>query len=96
MSQTTVWLAIGFIGQGLFSCRFLIQWIASEKRKESFFPTAFWWLSIGGGLTLLCYAIWREDPVFIMGQSAGLIIYARNLMLIQNKKSADIELAESI
>ena len=95
MSQTTVWLAIGFIGQGLFSCRFLIQWIASEKRKESFFPTAFWWLSIGGGLTLLCYAIWREDPVFIMGQSAGLTIYARNLMLIQNKKSADIELAES-
>lgn len=95
MSQTTLWLAIGFIGQGLFSCRFLIQWIASEKRKESFFPTAFWWLSIGGGLTLLLYAIWREDPVFIMGQSAGLVIYARNLMLIQNKKSNDTKLAEN-
>ena len=95
MSQATIWLAIGFIGQGLFSCRFLIQWIASAKRKESFFPTAFWWLSIGGGLTLLLYAIWREDPVFIMGQSAGLVIYARNLMLIQNKKSDDLKLAEN-
>ncbi|MCU0856301.1 MAG: lipid-A-disaccharide synthase N-terminal domain-containing protein [Rhodobacteraceae bacterium] len=86
MSTGAIWIAIGFMGQLLFTSRFLVQWIASERRKESYIPLAFWWLSLGGGLTLLSYAIWRQDPVFIVGQSAGLIVYIRNLVLIGRKK----------
>jgi lipid-A-disaccharide synthase-like uncharacterized protein len=77
-----VWLSIGLLGQALFSARFLVQWIASERRKRSVVPHAFWYFSIGGGLTLLAYAIYRRDPVFIIGQGAGLIVYARNLWFI--------------
>jgi lipid-A-disaccharide synthase-like uncharacterized protein len=76
------WLAIGFLGQILFSMRFLVQWIASEKRGESIIPVAFWYFSIGGGLLLFAYAVWRLDPVFIVGQSMGVFIYSRNLYLI--------------
>jgi len=65
--------------------RFLIQWIYSEKNKRSMIPTAFWYFSLAGGLTLLSYAILREDPVFIVGQGAGLFIYMRNLMLIRKE-----------
>jgi lipid-A-disaccharide synthase-like uncharacterized protein len=86
MSTGAIWIAIGFMGQALFTSRFLVQWIASERRKESYIPLAFWWLSLGGGLTLLSYAIWRQDPVFIVGQSAGLLVYVRNLILIGRKK----------
>jgi lipid-A-disaccharide synthase-like uncharacterized protein len=86
MSTGAIWVAIGFMGQLLFTSRFLVQWIASERRKESYIPLAFWWLSLGGGLTLLSYAIWRQDPVFIVGQSAGLLVYIRNLVLIGRKK----------
>jgi lipid-A-disaccharide synthase-like uncharacterized protein len=82
----TVWLAVGFTGQILFGSRFIIQWLASEKAKKSVMPLAFWFFSIGGGLTLLAYAIWRKDPVFIMGQSLGIFIYGRNLMLIRREK----------
>ena len=82
------WLLLGFFGQALFSCRFLIQWFASERRKASVVPVAFWWFSIGGGLCLLAYAIHRADPVFILGQSAGLIVYFRNLVLLRRKKKA--------
>ncbi|VAV83255.1 Lipid-A-disaccharide synthase [hydrothermal vent metagenome] len=81
-----MWLAIGFAGQLLFASRFIVQWLASEKAKKSVIPLAFWFLSIGGGLTLLAYAIWRRDPVFIMGQSLGVFIYTRNLMLIRKDK----------
>jgi len=81
----TSWLILGFIGQALFSMRFLIQWIYSEKNKRSMIPTAFWYFSLAGGLTLLSYAILREDPVFIVGQGAGLFIYMRNLMLIRKE-----------
>ncbi len=88
MLPSQMWLIVGFAGQALFSCRFIVQWIASEKRKESFIPIAFWWFSIAGGLTLFSYAIWRDDPVFIMGQSFGLIIYTRNLILIYRKRTA--------
>jgi lipid-A-disaccharide synthase-like uncharacterized protein len=77
-----LWLAIGLLGQALFSARFLVQWIASERRKRSVVPNAFWYFSIGGGLTLLAYAIYRRDPVFIIGQSAGLLVYARNMWFI--------------
>lgn len=82
LHNTTFWLAIGFLGQALFSMRFLIQWLASEAQKKSVIPHAFWWFSIAGGVTLFAYALWRLDPVFIAGQGVGLLIYARNLHLI--------------
>ena len=82
MTQDRIWLAIGLLGQACFSARFLLQWIASERRKRSVVPVGFWFFSVGGGLTLLAYAIWRRDPVFILGQSAGLLVYARNLWFI--------------
>lgn len=83
MSSETFWLAIGFLGQALFSARFLVQWMISEIRRESVVPYIFWWFSLAGGATLLAYAIWRQDPVFITGQAFGLIVYMRNLMLIR-------------
>jgi len=91
MWQSQIWLGIGFLGQALFSCRFLVQWIASERKGESYIPYVFWWFSIAGGLTLFSYAIWREDPVFILGQSVGIIIYARNLFLIRRKTALSKE-----
>lgn len=78
----TFWIVIGFAGQLLFTSRFLVQWLASERRGESVVPVAFWWLSLAGGLTLLTYALYRQDPVFILGQGMGLFIYLRNLMLL--------------
>ena len=81
-----VWLIIGFSGQIIFGMRFLVQWICSEIKKESHIPIVFWYLSISGGLILLTYAIFRKDPVFILGQSTGLIVYLRNLHLIYQKK----------
>jgi lipid-A-disaccharide synthase-like uncharacterized protein len=77
-----LWLSIGLLGQAMFSARFLVQWIASERRRRSVVPRAFWFFSVGGGLTMLAYAIYRRDPVFILGQGAGLVVYARNLWLI--------------
>jgi len=85
----TYWLVVGFAGQALFGMRFIIQWIISEKRRESVIPLPFWYLSIGGSLILLTYAIHKQDPVFILGQSLGSIIYIRNLILISRKKKAD-------
>lgn len=82
-TQNMVWIGVGLIGQTLFSARFLVQWIASERLRRSHFPIVFWYLSITGGLTLLTYAIYRADPVFILGQSTGVFIYARNLYLIR-------------
>ena len=86
--QITPWVIIGFVGQVLFGARFIIQWIVSEKRRESTIPLAFWYCSIGGSIVLLTYAIHRHDPVFIVGQSLGSIIYIRNLILIDRKKKA--------
>ncbi len=83
-----IWLVIGFLGQGLFFMRFLVQWIASERKKQSVIPTAFWYFSIGGGLVLLAYAIYKQDPVFIAGQGLGVFIYLRNLMFIHRKTAA--------
>ena len=82
----TSWLIIGFLGQALFSMRFIIQWIYSEKNKRSIIPKAFWYFSLAGGITLFTYALYREDPVFILGQGLGIFIYIRNLMLIRNFK----------
>ena len=82
-----IFLAIGFLGQGLFASRFIIQWIYSEKKGESSIPLIFWYLSIFGGIGLLTYAIFRKDPVIILGQSFGLFIYLRNLFLIYNSKN---------
>lgn len=79
-------MIIGFIGQILFSMRFFIQWIYSERRKESVIPVHFWYFSIIGGVILLAYAIERKDLVFTMGQAVGLLVYVRNLMLIRNNK----------
>jgi len=80
------WLVIGFLAQGFFASRFLVQWIVSEKRKESVMPLYFWYSSAAGGLLLLVYAIHIEDPVFILGQGMGLLVYSRNLILIYRKK----------
>ena len=87
MEISLSWLIVGFLGQLFFSARFIVQWIYSEINKKSIIPLAFWFFSIIGGVTLLAYAIHRKDPVFILGQSAGLLIYARNLYFInkQNK-----------
>lgn len=81
-----VMLAIGFIGQTAFFSRFLVQWIVSEYKKESVIPELFWYLSIVGSSLLLVYAIYRKDPVFILGQSVGFIVYIRNIVLINAKK----------
>lgn len=81
-SSPDFWLILGFAAQALFASRFLVQWIASERAGRSTVPHAFWYLSFGGGALLLVYAIHRRDPVFILGQGAGLFIYARNLALI--------------
>jgi lipid-A-disaccharide synthase-like uncharacterized protein len=76
------WLVIGFVGQCLFFGRFLVQWIVSERRKASVIPNAFWFLSLGGGALLLSYALYRRDPVFILGQLTGMFVYSRNLWFI--------------
>jgi lipid-A-disaccharide synthase-like uncharacterized protein len=80
-------LIVGFLGQGLFSGRFLVQWIASERQRKSVVPMAFWYFSIGGGTLLLIYAIMKKDPVFILGQAGGLLVYLRNLYLIHKESS---------
>jgi len=82
MSNEQFWLTVGFVGQGFFSMRFLVQWIASERRGESVIPISFWFFSIAGALTLFAYALHRLDPVFILGEAAGTFIYSRNLYLI--------------
>jgi lipid-A-disaccharide synthase-like uncharacterized protein len=86
VQDTTIWIIIGFMGQALFTARFLVQWIASERAKKSLIPVAFWFFSFGGGVVLLAYAIHRGDPVFIAGQAGGLVIYLRNLWLIRKER----------
>lgn len=82
--DTLIWIIIGFAGQALFAARFIVQWLASERIKRSIIPTAFWHFSLAGGLTLFAYAIHKQDPVFIVGQGLGLIVYLRNLYLIRS------------
>lgn len=83
------WVMFGIFGQICFTMRFLVQWIASEKRKESVIPESFWLFSIFGSIILLIYAIHIRDVVFILGQSFGFIVYIRNLQLISNNKESD-------
>lgn len=80
------WVAFGLLGQLMFTGRFLVQWIASERAKKSVVPVLFWYFSIAGGLILLSYAIYRRDPVFVLGQSLGVFIYGRNLFLIYRER----------
>ena len=87
MSRETFWLAVGFGGQVLFFGRFFVQWLASERAKRSVVPTAFWFFSVAGGTVLLFYAIHRHEPVFIAGQTGGLLIYLRNIWLIRNHRA---------
>ncbi|WP_197916756.1 lipid-A-disaccharide synthase N-terminal domain-containing protein [Thiosulfatihalobacter marinus] len=80
------WVMFGLFGQLMFSGRFIVQWIASEKARRSTVPLAFWYFSMGGGVILFTYAVYRADPVFILGQSLGLFIYSRNLYLIYRER----------
>jgi lipid-A-disaccharide synthase-like uncharacterized protein len=82
MSSLTFWLTVGFLGQAVFTARFLVQWVVSERKRDSVVPEAFWWLSLVGGAALLSYAIFRRDPVIVAGQGMGLVVYTRNLMLV--------------
>ena len=88
MTTEHVWLGVGLLGQALFSARFLVQWIASERRKQSVVPVQFWYFSLLGGVTLLAYAVYRLDPVFVIGQLTGLFVYARNLHFIRRTPGA--------
>jgi len=94
MDSHHIWLIIGFAGQALFSMRFLVQWWQSERTGRSVIPLEFWYFSLAGGITLSAYAIHQMDPVFIVGQLTGLVIYGRNLHLIlreRRKLRVDIE-----
>ncbi len=81
MKFDTAFVVLGFAAQAIFASRFIVQWIASEKEKRSVIPMAFWYLSFAGGLLLTVYAVYRKDPVFILGQASGLIVYSRNIVL---------------
>lgn len=86
MGRVSTWLIVGFAGQAIFTARFLVQWVASEKKRDAVVPVAFWWLSMVGGLTLLSYAVHKQDPVIIVGQGLGVFIYVRNLMLVSKAR----------
>ena len=92
-----LWLTVGFTAQLLFSMRFLVQWIASERARASIVPETFWYFSLFGGALLFVYATYRLDPVFMLGQAAGLAIYARNIHFIRDNKECEVrfEAAES-
>jgi lipid-A-disaccharide synthase-like uncharacterized protein len=80
------WVLLGFAAQAFFTARFLVQWIASERAGHSVIPLAFWLLSIGGGVLLLVYALYRKDPVFIAGQAFGVFVYVRNLYFVMRDR----------
>lgn len=84
--QLDWWVALGFVAQLMFMGRFVVQWIASERVGKSVIPITFWFFSVAGGILLLVYAIYRRDPVFILGQGGGLLIYLRNLYFIYRER----------
>jgi lipid-A-disaccharide synthase-like uncharacterized protein len=85
------WIAVGFGGQLVFSARFIVQWLASERERRSVVPEAFWWLSLFGGVTMFTYFVWRQDFVGVLGQSSGLVIYGRNIRLIHKQRVREAE-----
>jgi len=93
MTLDRAWLAFGLLGQLIFGARFIVQWIASERKRESHIPLVFWYLSIVGGIITTAYAIHKRDAVFIIGQGAGLVVYIRNLMLIYRAQRRTTEAA---
>jgi lipid-A-disaccharide synthase-like uncharacterized protein len=80
------WVLLGFVAQAFFTARFAVQWLASERAGKSVVPIAFWWCSIGGGVLLLIYALYRRDPVFILGQGFGVFVYLRNLQFVLRER----------
>ena len=82
IKQFDWWIVLGFVAQAFFTARFAVQWLASERAGRSVIPIAFWWCSIGGGLLLFAYALYRRDPVFILGQGFGVFVYLRNLQFV--------------
>jgi lipid-A-disaccharide synthase-like uncharacterized protein len=86
-SVAHLWLLVGLLGQALFASRFIVQWFKSEMEGRSVIPISFWYCSVGGGMVLLAYAIYKADPVFIIGQASGLVVYARNLYLIFRERN---------
>ncbi|MCG8293142.1 MULTISPECIES: lipid-A-disaccharide synthase N-terminal domain-containing protein [Pseudomonas] len=86
MTRETLWLIVGFAGQAVFTGRFVLQWLYSEFKRRSVIPVGFWYLSMLGSALLLIYAIYRQDPVFILGQAFGILVYLRNLQLIARYK----------
>jgi lipid-A-disaccharide synthase-like uncharacterized protein len=90
-----VWIGVGLIGQLAFSSRFLVQWLVSEKQRKTVVPESFWWMSLLGGLALFAYFVWRQDPIGVLGQSSGLVIYSRNLRLIHKQKRREARAAAS-
>ena len=87
VKQIDFWVILGFVAQALFTMRFVVQWLASEKAQRSVVPMTFWWFSIGGGTLLFVYALYRRDPVFILGQGFGLFVYLRNLQFVLRAKA---------
>ncbi len=88
-NDSVFWTAFGVIGQGTFFARFLVQWIASERAGRSYVPVAFWYLSLlGAGMTAI-YAVHRQEPIFLLGQAVGWVVYSRNLILVHRAKHAE-------
>ena len=96
MTSEQWWVGFGLFGQALFTGRFIVQWVSSERQKKSVIPVAFWYLSISGATVLLSYAVYRQDPVFIIGQSTGFVIYFRNLQLLSRVSRRSEEEAEVV
>jgi lipid-A-disaccharide synthase-like uncharacterized protein len=82
---SAIWVTIGFAGQALFGLRFIVQWIASERKGYSIVPPLFWYLSVPAGILLVAYVCWRRDPVFIVSETACLGIFIRNAILLHSK-----------
>ncbi|MCC6660805.1 MAG: lipid-A-disaccharide synthase N-terminal domain-containing protein [Phycisphaerales bacterium] len=82
------WVTVGFLGQVCFSGRMFLQWLVSERKQASIVTSSFWWFSLAGGLMLFCYFVWRRDLVGVLGQSSGIVIYARNIQLIRLQRRA--------